>query len=192
MLGGLLRLGIQIGGDIEEQIVTFRDDLCDAGIRTIGLVDHQDHRQVCSQRLAQHEPSLRQWAFGGIDQQQDPVDHGESAFHLTAEVGVARGVDDVDHGLAAVGVTAMHGGVLGQDRDALFLLQITGVHQSLHGVVAAVAQRPGLSQHRIDQGRFSVVDVRDDGDVSEFVLGVGASHSCDCRSVGAGSRKRVR
>jgi hypothetical protein len=34
-----------------------------------------------------------------------------------------------------------------------------------------MAQRPGLPKHRIDQGRLTVVDVRDDGDVAEFVLG---------------------
>ena len=104
---------------------------------------------------------------------------------------MTRGVDDVDHGLAAVGVTAVHGGVLRQDRDALFLLEITGIHEPFYRVVAAVAQRPGLPKHRIDQGRFTVVDVRHDGDVAEFVLGFGASHDCDCRSVSARSRKRV-
>ena len=94
------------------------------------------------QCLAQHEASLRQWAFGGVHQQQHAVDHGQPAFHLAAEVRVARGVDDVDHGLGAIGVTAMHRGVLGKDRDALFLLQIAGVHQPLDGVVTTVAQRP--------------------------------------------------
>ena len=104
---------------------------------------------------------------------------------------MAWGIDDVDHGLAAIGVTAVHRGVLGKDRDALFLLQIAGVHQPLDGVVTAVAQRPRLPKHRVDQGRLAVVNVRHDGDVSEFVPGVRASHDCDCRSAGAGSRKRV-
>ena len=171
--------------------MAFRDDLCDAGVRTVSLIDHQDHRQVRGKRLAQHETGLRQRSFRGIHQQQHPIDHGQPAFHLATEVRVARGVDDVDHGLAAVGVKAVHGGVLGQDRDALFLLQIPGVHESLYGVVAPVAQCPGLPKHRIDQGRLAVVDVCHDGDVAEFVLGFGASHGCDCRSVGARSRKRV-
>ena len=77
--------------------------------------------------------------------------------------------------IAAVGVVAVHGGVLGQDGDALFLLQVTGVHQALDGVVTAVGQRAGLPQHGVDQGRLAVVDVGDDGDVAEIHVG-------DCRS----------
>ena len=146
---------------------------------------------MCGKRLAQHETGLRQWAFRRVHQQQHPVHHGQPALHLATEVRVARGVDDIDHGLAAVRITAVHSGVLGQDRDALFLLQIPGVHESLDGVVATVAQCPGLPKHRIDQGRLAVVDVRHDGDVAEFMLGFGASHDCDCRSGGACSRKRV-
>ena len=117
------------------------------------------------QRLAQHEAGLRQRTLGGVHQQQHAVDHRQTAFHLTTEVGVARGVDHVDDSHAAVGVLAVHGGVLGQDGDAFFLLQVTGVHQSLDGVIAAVRQRTGLPQHGVDEGRLAVVDVCDDGDV---------------------------
>ena len=58
--------------------------------------------------------------------------------------------------IAAVGVVAVHGGVLGEDRDALFPLQVTGVHDALGGVVtsmcqrartAAASRRPGSSCH---------------------------------------------
>ena len=131
------------------------------------LLTHQDHRQVRGQRLAQHEAGLRQRALGGVDQQQHAVDHRQAAFDLAAEVGVARGVDDVDDRHAAVGVLAVHGGVLRQDGDALFLLQVTGVHQAFDGVVTAVGQRAGLPQHRVDQGRLAMVDVSDDGDVAK-------------------------
>ena len=67
VFGGLLRLGVQIGGDVEQQVVTFRDDLGNSGVRTVGLIHHQDHRQVGGQCLPQHEASLWQWAFGGVD-----------------------------------------------------------------------------------------------------------------------------
>ena len=120
------------------------------------LLTHQDHRQVRGQRLAQHEAGLRQRALGGVDQQHHAVDHGQAALHLATEVGVARGVDDVDHRHAAVGVLTVHGGVLRQDGDALFLLQVTGVHQAFDDVVTAVRaahrtaaawRRPGSSCH---------------------------------------------
>ncbi len=142
LLGGLLSLVVEVGGDVEQQVVTVRDDLGDTGVGPVGLVDHQDHRQVRGQRLAQHETGLRQRALGRVDQQQHPVDHRQAALDLAAEVRVARGVDDVDDRHAAVGVLPVHRGVLGQDGDALFLLQVTGVHQTFDGIVAAMGQRP--------------------------------------------------
>ena len=120
------------------------------------------------ERLAQHEPGLRQRTLRGVDQQQHAVDHGQAALDLAAEVGVTRRVDDVDDRHAAVGVVAVHGGVLGQDRDALFLLQVTGVHQAFDRVVAAMGQGARLTQHRVDEGRLPMVDVCHDGDISEI------------------------
>lgn len=120
VLGGLGGLVVQVGGDVEQQVVAGLHHLGDPGVRPVGLVDHQDHRQVRGQRLAQHEPGLRQRPLRGVDQQQHPVHHGQPALHLAAEVGVPGGVDDVDDRDAAVGVVAVHGGVLGQDGDALF------------------------------------------------------------------------
>ncbi len=148
--------------------MTLRHDLGDAGVGPVGLVDHENHRQVRGQRLAQHEAGLRQRPLGRVDQQQHAVDHGQPAFHLAAEVGVTRGVDDVDDRHAAVGVLTVHGGVLRQDRDALFLLEVTGVHQALDRVVAAMRQRTRLPQHRVDEGRFPMVDVCHDGDIPEI------------------------
>ena len=175
VLGGRGGLVVEVGSDVEQQVVAGLDDLGDPGVGPVGLVDHQDHRQVRGQRLAQHEPGLRQRALGRVDQQQHAVDHGQAALHLAAEVGVARGVDDVDDRHAAVGVMTVHGGVLGQDRDALFPLQITGIEQSLDGVVASMGQRTGLPQHRVDQGRLAMVDVGHDRDIPEI-------HAGDCRS----------
>ncbi len=48
------------------------------------------------QGLAQHEAGLRQRALGGVNEEDDAVDHGQAALDLAAEVGVAGGVDHVD------------------------------------------------------------------------------------------------
>ena len=63
-----------------------------------------------------------------------------------------------------------HRGVLGQDRDALFALQVTGVDHAV-GDLGADPERAGLPQHGVDQRGLAVVDVRDDGDVAQFVTG---------------------
>ena len=118
--------------------------------------------------LAQDEPRLRQRALGRVDEQQDAVDHRQSALDLAAEVGVARRVDDVD-----LHVAALHRGVLGEDRDALLALEVTGVHDAL-GDVLVLPERAGLPEHRVDERRLAVVDVGDDGDVAQVVpLGEG-------------------
>ncbi|BBX01112.1 hypothetical protein MMOR_20480 [Mycolicibacterium moriokaense] len=78
---------------------------------------------------------------------------------------------------------AVHGGVLGEDRDALLTLEVAGVHQSLDGIITAMAQGTGLPQHRIDQGGLPMIDVRNNGDIPKI-------HAGKCRSEGARSRKR--
>ncbi len=88
LLGGSLGLVVEIGGDVEQQVVAFLDHLGDTRVGPVGLVDHQDHGQVRGQRLAQHEPGLRQRALRGVDQQDHAVDHGQAALHLAAEIGV--------------------------------------------------------------------------------------------------------
>ncbi len=148
------------------------DDLLDAGVGTVGLVDHQDHGQRGGEGLAQHEAGLRQRPFGGVDEQHDAVDHGQAALDLATEVGVAGGVDHVDDDLGAVGLTTVHGGVLREDRDALLALEVTGVHDAVDEL-GALREGARLPQHGVDQGGFPVVDVRDDGDVAEIG---GSSH----------------
>ena len=57
------------------------------------------------------------------------------------------------------------GGVLGEDGDAPLALERVGVHHALFDLLV-VAERPGLAEHLVHQGGLAVVDVRDDGDVT--------------------------
>ena len=125
--------------------------------------------------LAQHEAGLREWAFGGVNHEDDTVDHGQAALNLAAEVGVAGGVDNVDgdavlkaQGLRG-GAAIVDGGVLGENGDALFSFKIAGVHDALAGLFDRVAlgERSGLPEHCVNQRGLSVIDVCDDRDVSQ-------------------------
>src|SRR5699024_7487447 len=111
-------------------------------------------------------------ALGRVDEQDDTVDHGQGTLDLATEVGVTRGVDDVDNEVAAVlaGTLAAHGGVLGQDGDALLAFEITGVHHAVSDTTVVV-EHAGLLQHGVDEGGLAVVDVGDDGDVAELRMG---------------------
>ena len=75
-------------------------DLFGPTARLINLVDNDDGFQPYLQCLLQDEARLGHRAFEGIDEQEATIGHVQHALHLTAKVGVARGVDDVDFRVA--------------------------------------------------------------------------------------------
>ena len=77
---------------------------------------------------------------------------------------MARGVYDID-----LIVFVVHRGVLGQDGDASLPLQITGVHDTLHGGLVFPIDA-ALLEHLVHQGGFAVVNMGDDGDIADFIL----------------------
>jgi hypothetical protein len=78
---GLVEL--QLVGQLQQELEALVDDLGAARVGPVGLVDHQHDGQARHERLAEHEAGLRQGAFAGVDQQEHPVDHGQSALDLT-------------------------------------------------------------------------------------------------------------
>ena len=156
-----------VGIEIEEEVVDLRDDFGDARVRAVDLVDHEDDREALRERLAQHEARLRQRTFGGVDQEDYTVDHGQAALDFTAEVGVAGRVDEVQRDLGAVGPDVGDGRVLGEDRDPAFAFLVHRVHDSV-GDGLMRGEHAGLTQQSVDEGGLAVVNVRDDGDVSDI------------------------
>src|SRR3546814_20932659 len=65
-------------------------------VATVDLVDDDDRLEAECEPLAGDELGLRHRAFGGVDEQDDAVDHAEDTLDLAAEIGVTRGIDDVD------------------------------------------------------------------------------------------------
>src|SRR6478752_8698985 len=165
------------GVEVHEELVRLVDDLGDARVGAVDLVDAEDDRHLRGERLAQHEAGLGQRALGRVDEQDDAVDHRQAALDLATEVGVARGVDDVDGdavGQAPVGgrlARVVHRGVLREDGDALLALEVTGVHRPLVHVLV-LTERAGLPEHLVDEGGLAVVDVGDDGDVADVRAGL--------------------
>ena len=77
---------------------------------------------------------------------------------------MARGIHDVD-----LGVAVLDGGVLGQNGDAALTLQIVGVHDALHRLLI-LAVYTALLQHLIHQRGLAVVNVGDNGNISQFFV----------------------
>ena len=176
---------VQVARQREQQVVALLDDLVDAGIRAVGLVDQQDDGELRFERLAQHEPGLRQRTLARVDQQHHAIHHRQAALDLAAEVGVAGGVDDVDGHRAVGRVDALvaDGGVLREDRDALLALEVVRVHGPLLHVLVR-AEGVGLAQHGVDERRLAVVDVGDDRDVAQVGAGGGCHGSTSRRRMG--------
>ena len=161
-------LVVKIACEAKEQVVSLLNDLLDAAVGAVDLVDNDDHGQVGGKRLAQHEARLGQRAFRSVDEQNDAVDHAQAALDLAAEVRVTRGVDDVDRDATGDRVLAgvVNGGVLREDRDALFAFEVAGVHGPFVDV-GVLAKGAALPQHGVHERRLAVVNVGHDRDVAQ-------------------------
>ena len=79
---------------------------------------------------------------------------------------MSRGVDDVDFGAFIIDCR-----IFREDGDASFTLEVSVVHNTvLYRLV--VTEGTALLEHLVNQGGLSVVNVRDDGDISQ----IGSNH----------------
>ena len=77
---------------------------------------------------------------------------------------MARGIHNVD-----LIILIVYGGVLGEDGDAPLPLQVSGVHDTLHGLLVFPVDT-ALLQHFVHQGGLAVVNMGDDGNVANVIL----------------------
>ena len=148
-----------------EQVEGLVHDPVGACARAVDLVDHDNRPEAHRERLLGDEPGLRHRAVDRIDQQQHRIDHGQHAFDLAAEICVARGVNDID----AI-VLPGDRGVFRQNRDSTLALLVVGIHHPL-GQLLVRGEFAGLAQELVDQRGLAMIDVGDDGDVSELHVG---------------------
>ena len=115
------------------------------------------------QRLAQNKTRLRLRPIVRIDHEQHAVDHFHDPLDFAAEIGVTRSIDDVDP------ITVpLKSGVLGANGDSFFALQIHRIHHAFFNLLIG-AKRARLPQQLIDQRRLAVIDVRNDGDITDLI-----------------------
>ena len=73
------------------------------------------------------------------------------------------GVHNVD-----LGTVIMYGGILGQDGNAAFTLNVVGVHDAIHHLLI-LAVHAALLQHLIHQRGLAVVNVGDNSNISNII-----------------------
>jgi hypothetical protein len=146
---------------------------------TVDLVDDDDGLDTLTKRLSEHGLGLHADTLDGVDDDERAVRDTESSSDLGREINVAGRVDQVDQEVAAVGLLAddvLEILVVGQvpvqgdggrlDCDASLLLVLAGVGgpriASLRG-----GDNAGLREEGVGQRRLAVVDVGDDGHVTD-------------------------
>ena len=159
-----------VGVQFDEQVEDGVEHFGRPGVGAVDLVDDHDGPQPALEGLAQHEARLRQRALGGVDQQQGAVGHVQDALDLAAEVGVAGRVDDVDLGTPAT-VRAMFLArmVMPRSRSRSLESRIRPCCPPARRSSSSGRNMPDCRIMLIDQRGFAMIDVGDDGHVSQII-----------------------
>ena len=149
---------------VQQQLQHLVHHLVDPLVGAVDLVDHHNDPVAQLQGAAQHKPGLGHRTLSGVHQQDHAVDHLQNTLHLAAKVGVARGVHDVD-----LGVLVVDSGVLCQNGNAPLPLQVARVHDPVYGGLVLPVDA-ALLEHLVYQGGLAVVNVGNNGYVSDFFV----------------------
>ena len=141
------------------------------GHRQVDLVDHRNQLEIVVQRQVGVGQRLRLDALRGVHHQQRPLAGLQAARHFVAEIHVPRRVDQVQLIQFAVLGAVVQPDRVALDGDAPLAFQVHAVQDLLHHL--ALGERSRHLQQPVRQRRFAVVDVSDDGEVTD-VLGVHA------------------
>ena len=140
---------------------------------SVNLVDHHDGLDLFGKSLTEDSLSLHANTLDVIDDDKSAISDTESGGNLRGEINVAWGVDQVDQvrldsaGLDDVGLEVeRHTSRL--DGNATFLFVLTGISGA--GIASRFAGNDtGFSNKRVREGGLSMVDVSDDGHVSDLI-----------------------
>ena len=157
----LLVVRLQLDEEIENHV----EHLVRARVFAIDFIDHDDRFHLVLKRLAQNETRLRLRSIVRVHHEQNAIHHLHDALDFAAKIRVTRRVDDV-HAIAV----PLESGVLGPNGDPFFALQIHRIHHSLLDLLIG-AEGAGLAQELVDERGLAVVDVGNDGNVTNLIHG---------------------
>src|SRR5437667_956989 len=147
----------------DEEIENLVQDFMRTRVFSVDLVDDNNRLQFVLQRLAQNKTRLRLWPIVRIDNKQHAIHHFHDSLDFAPKIRVAGGINDVDP--IAVPLESC---VLRANRDPFFALEIHRIHHALFNLLIG-AKRARLAQQLIDQRCLAVIDVRYDGDITNFI-----------------------
>ena len=139
--------------------------------RQVDLVEDRDERQPLLEREMDVGQRLRLDALGRVDDEDRALARLEAVADLVGEVDVTGRVDEVEAVGQAVVRRVLEPDRAGLDRDALLALQVHRV-EDLARHLAGV-DRVGQLEQAVRQRRLAVIDVGDDREVAQALLGDG-------------------
>jgi hypothetical protein len=151
-----------------DQIHDLLGPLLRLGAREVDLVEDRDDLEPGVHGEEQVAEGLGLDTLRGVDDEDGALAGREGAGHLVGEVHVARRVDEVELvGHAVPGQVAHPDGVQ-LDGDPALALEVHRIEQLLAHL--ALLDRPGGLDQAVREGRFAVVDVRDNAEVANAGL----------------------
>jgi hypothetical protein len=148
------------------ELADFRRHLLRISARKVDFVDDGDDGQVLLKRQVDVSHRLCLDPLCRIDDEERTLARGEATAHLVREIDVARRIDQVELVGFTVSCRVAHTHGARLDGDALFPLEVHRVENL--GLHFALRDRIGLFQQPIGEGRFTVIDVRDDRKIANL------------------------
>ena len=114
--------------------------------------------------MSKHKSRLWHRAFSGINKQKSTICHLEHPLNLAAKISVTRRINDVD-----LGFLIFNGNVFCQNGNSAFTLLIVGVQNTFLNLLV-FTEGVCCLQHLVNQCCLTVVNVGNDGNVSDVLL----------------------
>ena len=154
-----------------QHVLELVHDRLGVGRRQVDLVEDRDEREVLAQRQVDVGERLGLDALGGVDDEDRALAGLQAVADLVGEVDVAGRVDEVEAVGQAVLGRVLEADGAGLDGDALLALEVHRVED----LARHLARVDGVRQlqQSIGERRLAVIDVGDDREVAQAVLGDG-------------------
>jgi len=147
---------------------------------TVDLVDDDNRLDTLTKSLTQDSLGLDAHTFDSVDDDESTISDTESSSDLRREIDVTRRVNEVDQEILALGLLAndvldilgivevtVQSDGSGLDGNTTLLLVGTSIRGT--GITSLCGRdNTGLGQQGIGQGRLAVIDVGNDGHVSDI------------------------
>ena len=154
-----------------QDVLELVHDRLGVGRRQVDLVQDGDEGQVLLQRQVDVGERLGLDALGGIDDEDRAFAGLKGVADLVGEVDVTGRVDEVKAIDQVVAGLVLEADGPRLDRDPLLALEVHRIEDLAHHL--APLDRVGLFQQPVGERGLAVIDVRDDREVAQAVLGDG-------------------